>query len=86
MVYLQEFWKCGLLLGRYSFKRKLNIDDSLDCWGIHGIGGIIGAITIVFLLANQLVESWIIRNFMQYRSIGGCFKLIFYSGLFLILF
>lgn len=32
------FWSCSYL------KRKLGYDDSLDAFGIHGLGGIIGAI------------------------------------------
>ncbi|MDI2091653.1 ammonium transporter [Commensalibacter oyaizuii] len=32
------FWSCSYL------KRKLGYDDSLDAFGVHGVGGIIGAI------------------------------------------
>lgn len=40
------FWSCSYL------KRKLGYDDSLDAFGIHGMGGIIGAIlTGVFAFA-----------------------------------
>jgi Amt family ammonium transporter len=31
-------------------KNKLNYDDSLDAFGIHGIGGIIGAIFLTFFI------------------------------------
>lgn len=35
-------------------KNKLGYDDSLDVFGIHGIGGIVGAIFLVFFIR----ESW----------------------------
>ena len=35
----------GLLLGRHQRSRSaLGYDDSLDAFGVHGIGGIVGAI------------------------------------------
>ncbi|XOV95343.1 MAG: ammonium transporter [Bacteroidota bacterium] len=37
-----------------SVKNKLGYDDTLDAFGIHGIGGIIGAIFLVFFIR----ESW----------------------------
>lgn len=36
-------------------KNKLGYDDSLDAFGIHGIGGIVGALMLTFLIR----ESWI---------------------------
>lgn len=36
------------------FKNKLSYDDSLDAFGIHGIGGIVGAICLTFFIR----ESW----------------------------
>jgi Amt family ammonium transporter len=30
--------------GATSLKNKLGYDDSLDCFGVHGIGGIVGAV------------------------------------------
>jgi Amt family ammonium transporter len=44
-------------IGCYSMinlKNKLGYDDSLDAFGIHGVGGIIGAISLVFFIR----ESW----------------------------
>ncbi|MEQ8881796.1 MAG: ammonia channel protein, partial [Cyclobacteriaceae bacterium] len=35
-------------------KNKLGYDDTLDAFGIHGVGGIIGAIFLVFFIR----ESW----------------------------
>jgi Amt family ammonium transporter len=33
-----------------QFKNKLGYDDSLDAFGIHGVGGIVGAILLVFFI------------------------------------
>ena len=35
-------------------KNKLGYDDSLDAFGVHGIGGIVGAIFLTFFIR----ESW----------------------------
>jgi len=46
---------CGLacLWGVSGLKRRLRIDDSLDVFGVHGIGGIVGALlTAVFSAAS----------------------------------
>ena len=42
----------GLML-----KEKLGYDDSLDAFGVHGVGGIIGAIFLVFFIRNSWMEN-----------------------------
>lgn len=37
-----------------QFKSKLGYDDSLDAFGIHGVGGIVGALFLVFFIR----KSW----------------------------
>jgi len=37
-----------------SFKDKIGIDDSLDAFGIHGLGGIVGALGLTFFIR----DSW----------------------------
>ena len=37
-------------------KRKLGYDDSLDAFGVHGIGGLVGAI-LTGVLASPLIQS-----------------------------
>ena len=37
-----------------SLKRKLNYDDSLDVWGVHGVGGIVGTFLVAFLASASL--------------------------------
>ncbi len=39
------------------YKNKLGYDDTLDAFGIHGIGGIIGAIFLTFFIR----ESWMVE-------------------------
>lgn len=36
-----------------QLKNKLGYDDSLDAFGIHGIGGIVGAILLTFLIRRE---------------------------------
>lgn len=40
-----------------SMKSKLGYDDSLDAFGLHGIGGITGAIALVFFIRNKWMED-----------------------------
>nr|WP_315491220.1 ammonium transporter [uncultured Rhodoferax sp.] len=42
--------------GATGLKRMLNADDSLDVFGVHGIGGIVGAL-MTGLLANKAVSG-----------------------------
>lgn len=37
-----------------SLKKKLKYDDSLDVWGVHGVGGIIGTLLVAFLASESL--------------------------------
>lgn len=37
-----------------SLKRKLKYDDSLDVWGVHGVGGIIGTLLVAFFASSSL--------------------------------
>ncbi|MCK8059177.1 MULTISPECIES: ammonium transporter [unclassified Fusibacter] len=39
-----------------KLKNKLQWDDALDVWGVHGVGGIIGVVMLA-LFANQAVNS-----------------------------
>jgi Amt family ammonium transporter len=38
-------------------KNKLGYDDSLDAFGIHGIGGIVGSLLLVFFIRNSWMTS-----------------------------
>ena len=47
----------GCFLGATSLKRALGYDDSLDAFGVHGIGGIIGALLTGVFSATTLGGS-----------------------------
>jgi len=40
-----------------QLKNRLNYDDSLDAFGIHGVGGIAGAIFLVFFIRKSWMEE-----------------------------
>ncbi|MGZ3314918.1 MAG: ammonium transporter, partial [Caulobacteraceae bacterium] len=66
-------------------KKIFGYDDALDCWGVHGVGGALGAIlTGVFAsnAINSLSKGWIHdHNFaqmiLQFEDVGATF---IYSG------
>lgn len=43
--------------GAILLKNRLGYDDSLDVFGIHGTGGIVGALALVFFLRSSWVAS-----------------------------
>ncbi len=61
-------------------KNKLGYDDSLDAFGIHGVGGIVGAIFLVFFIRQSWMDeaaalvggSWTIwqQLFVQAAAVG----------------
>jgi Amt family ammonium transporter len=70
-----------------SVKNKLGYDDSLDAFGVHGTGGIIGAIGLVFFIrpawwaeAGAKVPGWGISNQLkvQLTAVGAT---IVFAGL-----
>ena len=40
-----------------QLKEKLGCDDSLDAFGIHGVGGILGALLLVFFIRDSWMED-----------------------------
>lgn len=69
---------CGCF-AMIQLKNKLGYDDSLDAFGVHGTGGIIGAIGLVFFIreswwieAGQKVAGWgVIKQLMvQLTAVG----------------
>jgi Amt family ammonium transporter len=58
-----------------SLKRKLGYDDSLDAFGVHGIGGIIGALLTGVFAAPALggfgaVEDIAAQLFIQFKGVA----------------
>jgi ammonium transporter, Amt family len=60
------------------FKNKLGYDDSLDAFGIHGVGGITGAILLVFFIrpswmtdaAKMAGGSWTVWNQLGIQALA----------------
>jgi Amt family ammonium transporter len=55
-------------------KTKLGYDDSLDAFGVHGVGGTAGAILLAFFIRNSWfdVEGWTRMDqlFVQIKAVG----------------
>ncbi len=43
--------------GALLLKNKLGYDDSLDAFGIHGVGGIVGAIMLTFFIRSSWMDN-----------------------------
>ena len=67
------------------FKNKLGYDDSLDAFGIHGIGGITGAILLSFFIrpawwkeAEQISGgSWSVLNQMGIQALAVAIAVVY---------
>jgi Amt family ammonium transporter len=75
----------GCFIGATKLKRALGYDDSLDAFGVHGIGGIIGALlTGVFASASLggagLAEGMTIGSQVGKQAIGVAATVI-YTGI-----
>ncbi len=60
-------------IGAYAMinlKNKLGYDDSLDAFGVHGVGGIIGAISLVFFIRSSWWEGAAVGNFTGWNWIS----------------
>ncbi len=62
--------------GATGLKRLLNADDSLDVFGVHGIGGIVGAL-MTGLLANKTISG--VQGDMGVQLLGVA-AVVVYSG------
>ena len=66
-------------------KNKLGYDDSLDAFGIHGIGGIIGAILLVFFIrpswmadaATAAGGSWTVWNQLGIQALAVTIAIVY---------
>jgi ammonium transporter, Amt family len=45
-----------------QLKNKLGLDDTLDAFGIHGIGGIVGAIFLTFFIRDSWMADAVSKN------------------------
>jgi Amt family ammonium transporter len=75
-------------------KNKLGFDDTLDAFGIHGIGGIIGAVFLTFFIreswmaeASSVVEGWGILQQLGVQALAVLIAIVYSAvGTFVILF
>ena len=101
--YIQSYWAfiiaviiaLGAWFGIILIKDKLKIDDALDVSSVHGITGIIGALSIGFVAQTSVnpngPNGWFYGNFSQvYIQLVGVLVAIIWSalwtGIFLFLF
>lgn len=56
-IMIGAFTALGCFLMIHYGKTKLNIDDSLDAFGLHGVGGIIGAILTGLFVSDTLYPT-----------------------------
>jgi len=65
----------GCFWGATTLKKKIGYDDSLDCFGVHGIGGIIGALLTGVFVSESLGGAGLAEG----MSIGGQLWIQFYA-------
>ncbi len=77
----------GLIAGAVCYtssvwvKRMFGYDDALDCWGVHGVGGALGALLTGALASNAINSSskgWLIdgnahQMLIQFYDVAGTF-------------
>ncbi len=74
-------------------KEKLGFDDSLDAFGVHGVGGIVGAILLTFFIRNSWMEnaaaaaggSWTIWNQLGVQVLAVVIAAAYAAGLTLLI-
>ncbi len=70
-------------------KNRLGYDDSLDAFGIHGVGGIVGALFLVFFIRKSWMTdasslsggSWTIWNQLGVQSLAVLIAIVFAGGM-----
>ncbi|MBN2633304.1 MAG: ammonium transporter [Bacteroidales bacterium] len=72
-----------------QFKNRLGYDDSLDAFGIHGVGGITGAIFLVFFIRKSWMTeaataaggTWTVWDQLGVQSLAVAIAIIFAAGM-----
>jgi ammonium transporter, Amt family len=70
-------------------KNKLGYDDSLDAFGIHGVGGITGAILLVFFIRPVWMSeaaaasggSWTVWNQLGVQALAVLIAIVYAAGM-----
>lgn len=74
-------------------KNKLGYDDSLDAFGVHGVGGIVGALFLVFFIRDSWMEdaaalaggSWTLWDQLGVQATAVIIAAVYAGGVTLIL-
>lgn len=53
-----------------SLKKKLKYDDSLDVFGVHGVGGIVGTFLVSFMASESLGGKRLAGNYDMVNQLG----------------
>ena len=68
-------------------KNKLNYDDTLDAFGIHGVGGIVGAIFLTFFIrdswmaaAAESAGSWTMMQQLGVQTMAVLIAIVYAGG------
>ena len=78
-----------------QLKNRLKYDDSLDAFGIHGVGGIIGALFLTFFIRSSWMHDaklttnghWTLLNQLGVQALAVLIAIIYAAGMtFLIVF
>lgn len=72
-----------------QIKNRLGYDDSLDAFGIHGIGGIVGALLLTFFIrpswmneaATAAGGSWSVWNQLGIQAIAVTIAIVYAAGM-----
>jgi len=72
-----------------QLKNKLGYDDSLDAFGIHGVGGIVGAIFLTFFIRKSWMQeaaaahggSWTMWNQLGVQALAVSVAIVFAAGM-----
>jgi ammonium transporter, Amt family len=72
-----------------QLKNKLGYDDSLDAFGIHGIGGIVGALFLTFFIRKSWMQEaaaahgghWTLWNQLGVQALAVSIAILFAAGM-----
>jgi len=72
-----------------QMKNKLGYDDSLDAFGIHGVGGIVGALLLVFFIRPSWMQeaaaaaggTWSIWNQLGIQAVAVGIAVVYSAGM-----
>jgi Amt family ammonium transporter len=65
-------------------KNKLGYDDTLDAFGIHGVGGIVGALVLTFFIRQSWItaagDSWSVMHQFGVQALAVGIAIAYAAG------